>query len=175
MSTRCNIVMQIGQSKIYLYRHCDGYLAETGADILVMLRESWGTADAHRSPEGAANAFLRSIMAAHYEQQSYEKKPRPIYELTNGLHGDIEHAYFVDFEPRFNTGPISIRHCSRPAKWHTSGLEVEDWVGPLSGRRYSLEAFSQAVNRDREECNRRLKELARTSKHYADATPYAMV
>ena len=171
MSTRTNIVIRSGLSTIYIYRHCDGYLAETGADILQKLREAIGPADAHRSTDGAANHFTRAIFAEQYEQQSYEKAPRPVYELTTELHGDIEHAYFIEFRDRFNTGPVSIRHAARPENWHKEGAEADDWA--TAGKRYSLESFKDAVNADREACNQRIRELKLTSKAYADYTEYA--
>ena len=33
MSTRCNILIKSGSTNIWLYRHCDGYLSETGYNL----------------------------------------------------------------------------------------------------------------------------------------------
>lgn len=176
MSTRTNIVVTIGESRVYLYRHHDGYLAETGADLVVKLQAAIGTADAHRSPEGAADAFLAAIFAEKYEQQSYEKAPRRVYELTSDLHGDIEHAYFIDFTPRFNTGCVSIRHAARPKCWSEENLEVEDWTA--NAKRHSLDSFRVAVNKDREETNARIRKLKADNagnKIYADMGEYPAI
>lgn len=173
MSTRTNIIILAGDSRIYLYRHCDGYLAETGADLYEKARDAAGTPERHPSPTGAADKFLRALLAERYEQQSYEKEPRTVYELTSGLHGDIEHCYTIDFQARFNTGELSIRHATRPDDWHAIGAESVDWAS--AGRRYSLEEFAQAVNADRRACNKRLAELRASSKFYADSEDYPMI
>lgn len=173
MSTRTNLVITCGRSTIYIYRHCDGYPAETGADILAKLREAIGPADAHRSPNGAANYFTRAIFLEHYDQQSYEKVPRPMYELTTELHGDIEHAYFIEFRDRFNTGPVSIRHAARPQNWHKEDAEVDDWT--TAGRRYSFESFAELVNADRKASNARIRELKASSRSYTDCEEYPLV
>ena len=172
MSTRCNIIVKSGKSTVYLYRHSDGYPAETGADLLAKVQTAYGPPDAHRSIEGAADHFVRAIFAEHYEQQSYETSPKAVYELTTDLHGDIEHCYQVEFAEMFAAGPVSIRHAARPANWHESGHEVEDWA---RGRRYSLQQFAELVNAERRDMNARLAKLRTTSKHYADATDYPMV
>lgn len=85
MSTRSNIVIENGKSKIYLYRHHDGYLAETGADLyrkLVAARFN-------------AGEFLQSLIDDRYDGYG---SPKPVYELTSEIHGDIEFLYRVVFK-----------------------------------------------------------------------------
>ena len=71
MSTRCNIKLKLGKSVVWIYRHSDGYLSGAGADIAEKLLAAWGPKDAHRSPEGAADKFLRAIFAEQYEATGY--------------------------------------------------------------------------------------------------------
>lgn len=169
MSTRTNIVIINGQSRVYMYRHSDGYLAECGADLLLKLEAAWGTPDAHYSVEGTADRFLRSLFAEYYEQQSYEKTPKKVYELTTELHGDIEHVYYIEFKDSF------IRHAQRPSNWHSDSVETEDWAAQPHAKRHSVESFRAAVNADRAGINSRIAELRPTSKCYADCEDYAMV
>lgn len=178
MSTRCNIVVRCYKTVAYLYRHCDGYPAETGADLIEKMRAAIGTPDFYMSPEGAADTFLRSLLSEHYEQQSYEKAPRPVYEITSDVHGDIEHLYTVTFPHRFDgagPAPVEIRHAARPSDWHEhgDGFAVERWCD--GGARYTLPEFAETVNADRRACNRRIAQLRASSKHYADAADYPMV
>ena len=173
MSTRTNIIVKCGDSTIYLYRHHDGYLSETGADLYEKIRASVGDAEARLTPEGAADRFVRAVFAHFYEKQSYEKEPKRVYELTTELHGDIEHCYIVDFTSRFNTGPVSVRHAARPDGWHDTGLEVDDWA--FTGKRHSLDSFREAINQDRRESNERITKLRASSKCYADMQDYPML
>lgn len=175
MSTRTNIVIINGASRVYIYRHSDGYLGECGADLLLKLEAAWGTPEAHHSPEGTADRFLRALMAEYYEQQSYEKAPKSVYELTTELHGDIEHVYYVEFKDSFNTGPFSIRHAARPRFWARDDLETEDWAAQHQAKRHSIESFRAAINKDRADMNARIATLRKESSVYADCTDYAMV
>jgi hypothetical protein len=154
MSTRCNIVVKSGKSVIHLYRHYDGYLAETGADIYTKL-------GVHKTP----SAFLRAMMAETYEKEAHEPAPRPVYDLTTDLHGDIEHVYYVTFAHRFTTGAVSVKHAERPKGWAEESLEVEDWT--RNAKRYDMDAFRKIVNEDRAAINVRLEQMKVKSEPYA--------
>lgn len=174
MSTRTNIVIINGQSRVYMYRHSDGYLGECGADLILKLEAAWGTPKAHHSPEGTADRFLRALFAEYYEQQSYEISPRKVYELTTEMHGDIEHVYYVEFKAPQTDDKAEpcffIRHAKRPTDW-----SIEDWELQHQTKRYSVESFRAAVNKDRAEMNARIAELRKESTVYANCTDYAMV
>ena len=163
MSTRCNIVIKSGQSTVYMYRHCDGYLAETGADLLAKIEAANGVAD----------KFLRSLFSEYYEQQSYEKQPRRVYELTTELHGDIEHCYTIEFKDDFVTGKVSIRHAERPKSWGDDNLETGDWA--WMGKRHTTDSLRDAVNTERKASNARLAKLAQENPHYKQYEPYPML
>ena len=81
MSTRCNILIRYDRSHLWLYRHWDGYMAETGADL----------ATRAIACNGSPAEFLRSIIAAKYEGEN-----RPMYCATSTRQGDIEWLYAVD-------------------------------------------------------------------------------
>lgn len=113
MSTRCNLMLIANVHTMWLYRHHDGYLSMTGADVLTKVSQAikaWDSGYGYEPHIGLANAFLQDL----YEQASYEKKPRHVYELTADQHGDIEflyrmnvcqtgeHLITVDFQARHN-------------------------------------------------------------------------
>lgn len=163
MSTRANIVVYLGDSRVYLYRHCDGYLAECGADLLTHLRLS----------DGDGAEFLRAVCSQMYEKQSYQPAAKPVFEFTNGLHGDIEHAYFIRFEARSCGEPV-IRHAARPSLRIAPDVPQSVWA--KSGKEVSLTEFAEAINQDRRESNVRIKKLkAEQPQAYADCGEYEMV
>lgn len=165
MSTRCNILVSLGESRVFIYRHCDGYLAETGADILAKLMAAIGKPDARRSPSGAANLFLRSLLEERYEKASYESEPRAVYELTSDWHGDIECAYWVDF----SEDGVKINFASRPRSYP----DLDTWIAKPTA--YSLDAFRFLINAERRDMNKRLAELRASSKAYAECADYPEV
>lgn len=144
MSTRANIVILYGSSKVYLYRHCDGYPAELGADLARNLA----------SAGHSANKFVRSLVEARYEKASYETEAKPIYELTTEVHGDIEYLYLVKFEEDWHpTEKPQIGFAARRG-WHDgSDLKLSDV------RLGDLPTFVLAVNADIRAQNKRLGEL----------------
>lgn len=175
MSTRCNIVVSIGMSKLYLYRHHDGYLAETGADLAEKLKAVAGKPGARMSPEGMADEFLKALLAEKYAKASYEKEPRSVYEVTNDFHGDIERCYWIYFGRgglmSENEENFTIMYAARPRDYR----ELGRWIEASKSTFKNLAEFVAAVNGDRESCNRRLRELKAESKFYADSSEYPML
>lgn len=165
MSTRCNIQLIRGQSIVWLYRHHDGYLHGTGADIAEKVAAAWGAETAHRDAQGAADHFLRAIFAEQYEATSH-CGPRPIYELTNDVHGDIEYIYQVCFD----RGPQVGYGVRRP------GSEVGCETMSRLVRLGKLEDFVRAVNADIDAANRRLAQLkVQQPAHFGQYEPQAHV
>ena len=77
MSTRCNILIKSGSTNIWLYRHCDGYLSETGYNLastlshcngfknfLDNLLNDWNCAIAPNDPMDAKGAAY-TVFATH--------------------------------------------------------------------------------------------------------------
>jgi len=156
MSTRSNIVIENGSSRIYIYRHWDGYLAEAGADILAKLKAS-----------SSPSRFLELLLAERYEKQSYETEAKRVYELTTEVHGDIEYLYVIKFRDVREDLRIGYAH----RKVYSDGaLEERDVV--LGG----VESFVQAVNAEIRETNRRLAKLrAEQPKAYGEVADYSEV
>lgn len=155
MSTRANIVLESGESRVYLYRHCDGYPAETGADLVRLLAATGGS----------ASGFLQSLLDQRYEKQSYESAAKRIYELTSEVHGDIEYLYRVRLVSGWeNREPlIGFSH-------HAIGSDRPDNAnGVVLG---SLRVFCDAVNAEIRAQNVRLEQLKREQPaHFGQCAP----
>ena len=88
MGTRCNVIFRTeGGPDVFIYRHWDGYPAETGAHLArlarVANRRGWSDGE-----------LLAAILTARESSPRMGSSRRsPSYELTNGIHGDIEHVY----------------------------------------------------------------------------------
>lgn len=142
MSTRSNILIQYGSTKIYLYRHCDGYPAINGVD----LADAIGKA---KSP----GALVADLLSRRYEKQSYETEARPIYELTTDFHGDIEWAYVV-YYPRdgyaTNNKPTTIGVSDMEFRRDMDEATRERRLASLPATQsdFSLEDFTAYVQRE---------------------------
>lgn len=85
MSTRTNIYITSRNTKIWLYRHYDGYLKETGYNLASCLCQSKSIDD-----------FMLKLLDQKHEPTMY-REAKPIYEFTTGMHGDIEYLYRINF------------------------------------------------------------------------------
>ena len=85
MSTRANITINNGESKIILYRHYDGYPTDTGIDIANRIKRSKDTS-------GLVSDFLDA---------TFDSNGRKVYEITTEIHGDIEYDYEITV-PKYN-------------------------------------------------------------------------
>jgi len=160
MATRCNVIVKFGKSTVHLYRHWDGYPAVCGAAIV----EAY---NATRKAHNPGPAFVSALLALRNEPRTGQTEGSPIYELTDDLHGDIEHVYAV----RFNASDVAkIRHAARPQGMFD---DAEGWTN--DGKPLPMSGFVAIVNQEREEMNMRLVELAKESAFYADAEPFALV
>ena len=86
MSTRSNILIKSGNTNIWIYRHMDGYLSETGYNLAVTLAHSKSYTD-----------FMNSLLSYKYEPTTFSKA-LPVYEITTEQHGDIEYLYKFEFD-----------------------------------------------------------------------------
>ena len=78
MGTRCNIKIKTGDTTLWIYRHWDGYPAETGVDLATKLVHVKN-----------ANEFIAKLLKDG------------AYEVTTEQHGDIEYLYNIIF-PTWN-------------------------------------------------------------------------
>lgn len=82
MSTRCNVILKEDGKTIYLYHHFDGYPEGVGADLKNMLDEV-------REKTIPYNIY-------QWANHLLKNKDDDGYELTSGLHGDIDYYYQID-------------------------------------------------------------------------------
>jgi len=107
MGTRCNVVVKLSpESQVILYRHWDGYPAVTGADLVTIARRTIETAD----PYSLGTHLLKALIAETRGGEGRDAD-KPQYELTDSIHGDVEHVYtFTPWHPWGETVPE--KNCS---------------------------------------------------------------
>lgn len=144
MSTRTNIIVKVGNGKpVYIYRHSDGYPASTGVDLVEKIRAC------QLDPA----AFLQAIFAEKYDATSYRKE-RPVYELTDSVHGDIEWLYLVQFN---GSEPVT---CAAMACGYSSpGTYIDQSDAARVIRAVELDDFIRMVNKEIRDTNKRGAEL----------------
>ena len=143
MGTRCNVII-IGKGfQIVLYRHWDGYPAETGAALLSALEA--------RNAAEAADGFGAAALVRHLLSQA--EGGRKDFEITDALHGDIEHVYQIHW-PDGNGSSLVIKHAAVDSE-----AQIDNWRD--YARAYSLETFRAMVNSERRECNARIEQMRR--------------
>lgn len=86
MSTRSNVLVKYGENRIYFYRHYDGYLAVTGADLLRKMQEAT-----------SGEALIENLISQKRGGSGHDKDQKQ-YEITNMAHGDIEFFYIINAE-----------------------------------------------------------------------------
>ena len=86
MSTRCQIKLTFGETKIWIYRHHDGNFAETGRDLYLKLNDATFT------------YFLNDLINDHK------------YEVTFMQHGDIEYQYEFEWSSETKLAKIKCSH-----------------------------------------------------------------
>lgn len=130
MSTRCNIVIEFGDTVLYVYRHYDGYLRDTGRDLVDLLKEEGKT----------PWRFISELLAKRYGKQPYESEPRPIYEVVDSIHGDIEYLYRIKFlsDARGTSFIIGYAGCPYTSQDHLIPAIKNVTVG-------SIEAFESEI------------------------------
>jgi len=90
MSTRSNIIIKDNSCKVYLYRHSDGYPEGAGVDLKKFLEK-------HEYDKWSGSQLATDLIRFH-EPTDYGFKVEDYYpyELTNGIHGDIEYLYVIN-------------------------------------------------------------------------------
>jgi len=116
MSTRANIIVKDGYSKLFFYRHSDGYPKGTMPTLTKLL--DWVKDGKLRDNVGQFSGWLILIGALEYGNVPNVPVSTPAgyahvediedpkdwkvgaYEPTNGIHGDIEYLYIVDLQKK---------------------------------------------------------------------------
>jgi len=157
MSTRTNIIV-IGKGfQIVLYRHHDGYPAVTGADLVNAIDRTKIESDNDCAGYGAAE-FAQYLLAM--PRGNGDKKPQ--FELTDDLHGDIEHVYQIHW-PDGNGSRLTIQHAEPKDE-----KQIDGWRSIAT--RYTLEEFRAFVNDERAAMNARIVQYRKMRGQPADPT-----
>ena len=93
MSTRCNIIVRDKDSQFTLYRHCDGYKEVTFEHLKDFIKTYNFTNNYYAQASSIVTELIRINLKKNTTDQDYNP-----YELTNGIHGDIEYLYTIDLE-----------------------------------------------------------------------------
>lgn len=109
MSTRCNIIIKDDSSKLYFYRHSDGYPEVTGKDLKDFvkgyngkLRTNVGQSAGWLIVHGHLSAIESRIksQAKYGDVGSLYAWKVGDYEPTDCVHGDIDYLYTIDLSSR---------------------------------------------------------------------------
>lgn len=121
MSTRCNIIIKDRWNRrVILYHHFDGYPEGVGADLKKYLSkwESWQIRS--HGMRYIANELVKNTAGLNDDG----------YEITAGIHGDIEYLYVINCK----TG--TLRCWAVP--WDTGGFDRRTRLGNIILRRRNL-------------------------------------
>lgn len=95
MSTRCNIIVKENGKKVVLYHHHDGYIEGVGADLFNRFNERFSNPNSCVYWDDVVNELV--------------KDAKDEYEVTSGIHGDIEYLYTIDTKKKtIKMNPIEI-------------------------------------------------------------------
>jgi hypothetical protein len=151
VSTRTKIIVKGGKFSLILYRHYDGYPAETGAHLLETPKACGMTGDlSRRHPDDCAASFVNRLLRTHCADSFGNGGVRFEYEVTTEIHGDIEHLYRVEFT---NGGQVKVSH--RPIDIGQADQGDSVLVSGLVS--YSLTQFADMVNTERAGINARMR------------------
>lgn len=160
MSTRCNVIVMQGMSRLYLYRHHDGYPAVCGAAIVDAVKAANTTAKWARM-----DVCVRHLLGLHYDPTSVNPTPRAIYEVTDDVHGDVEYVYEI----------VLVNHMEPQLFMAKRNYHDKQWTRTCR-HAFSLAEFVVVVNGDRRGINKRLSEKRKESPQlYGECDDYPMI
>ena len=128
MSTRCNIIVKDETgNRIYLYHHSDGYPEGVGTDLAHWAKtRNWGKYC--NSAHHIATALLKGLPSPFY---GYEDRD---YELTSGLHGDIDYFYIVNLYSNADPEKCGCAIEAYRALWPSEYAEYADTMLAIDGQ-----------------------------------------
>ena len=98
MSTRCNIIIKDGAERIYLYHHHNGYPMGVGTELQDYLQRKYGeTWRKFWCGTSIANDLVKGHINYPLAREPHEDDE---YEVTYGLHGDVEYVYVINCRAR---------------------------------------------------------------------------
>lgn len=98
MSTRCNVIVKEGKSKIYLYHHHDGYPEGVGMFLKNFLQ--------------GVKFWYNDIIATDLVKLADDE-----YGISNGVHEDIEFLYVIDCRKK-------TLKCYQRKDWNVIGKDL---------------------------------------------------
>ena len=151
MATRSNIIIRGGQFKCYLYRHYDGYPAETGAHLLETMNAARLLGQNNNRPDDRAVSLVNRLLRSTADDPGYDGKPSYHYEITDEIHGDIEHLYIVRMANPFG---IQILHAQIGIG---IGDDRDEAAIIAESVPYTPAEFADMVNRERADITARMR------------------
>ena len=102
MSTRGNIIIKYGNTKVVFYRHHDNYISEGGYELATLIKHNVN-----------APALIKDMMTR--QRGIYiGDMDRPLYKLSSALAGDSEYDYYLTYGGDYLDQTLSIKvvqHC----------------------------------------------------------------
>lgn len=166
MSTRSNVVLTAAENQIILYRHWDGYPEATGSDLWQELQYYALNHMSGKNPYLQAEDYFQLILVRLLSVRNEDSEhPRPDYEITSSIHGDIEYLYWVNFDShatdRERMITIGHRHLSINADQRTRDrIELDISAAQRDDKLSTLAQYADTLNPMRQAHNRRLLELS---------------
>jgi hypothetical protein len=137
MSTRANIIVSMENTKIILYRNYDGYPTSTGIDLVTKIQPASKT----------AQQIVVDLLTDEYDPG------RQVYELTVGIHGDIEWAYYINVS-RFGEITIGASQIHGCLDNESGVLRAQSSAAPIS------QFIADFLNPEIVKLNARMAEMA---------------
>ena len=97
MSTRGNVVIKYGNTKVVFYRHHDNYISEGGYELATLIKHNVN-----------APALIKDMLTR--QRGIYiNDMDRPLYKLCSALAGDSEYTYTLTFGGDYLSQTLQIK------------------------------------------------------------------
>ena len=97
MSTRGNVIIKYGNTKVVFYRHHDNYISEGGYELATLIKHNVN-----------APALIKDMMTR--QRGIYiGDMDRPLYKLSSALAGDSEYSYILTYGGDYLDQTLSIK------------------------------------------------------------------
>jgi len=97
MSTRGNVIIKYGNTKVIFYRHHDNYISEGGYELATLIKHNVN-----------APALIKDMMTR--QRGIYiSDMDRPLYRLSSALAGDSEYTYTLTYGGDYLEQTLSIK------------------------------------------------------------------
>jgi hypothetical protein len=97
MSTRGNVIIKYGNTKVVFYRHHDNYISEGGYELATLIKHNVN-----------APALIKDMLTRQRGIYIYDMD-RPLYKLCSALAGDSEYTYTLTFGGDYLSQTLQIK------------------------------------------------------------------